>query len=641
MHRPNFAHAGHSPLSAGLVRLAYLVAGLAALTWTTPRAAAQGPIVILVNNAIPDDGLDDTAAIAAAIDLASPPQSPESSTKIITLQPGRYDVSYSGLPFHLNGLKHVHFAGNGAELMVHGFRPDIAFSGKILFALANTTDIVFANMSVDMDRLPYSRGTVVAHTLNANGNSIDVEFEPTVTDLGAQTLLSRIDTYDDVLEPSGTVTLLSAKQFGGGDPGDYTVSVLQATPPIRLRLTAIPNAPAFAVGLNNMFGAIQPPQGVLVGHQKYGGSVIQADHCDGLNVNNMTAYAAPGMFLYALHSRDIAVDGLQLRARPGRLMSISADGLHLHNCTGSFSFTNSYCEKMGDDAVNVHGKWLEVTGVLSATRFQVNYPGANGWGAELDPGNIVEFWTADLRKRVSLSVVSFTPPSGPSNNTTPGELKTSKQPLGSMGPIQVGDVLESAAQSSPSSTTIDHVDVYANLGRAFLLQARNPIVVRTCNLVRTTGPAIRVTTDNFDFHESMGPNDVLIDDCVIERSNWAALAQQDPAAICINAFYGTSYPPSYPAAGVVRNVTISNCTIRDVPYAALHCTSATNVAFDTNILDHVATDLSLPDSTFVRIRNTDTILVANNTSTLLMPPGFPRVLQLAGSQNVTISGNGW
>src|SRR5262249_57222162 len=133
--------------------------------------------------------------------------------------------------------------------------------------------------------------------------------------------------------------------------------------------------------------------------------------------------------------------------------------------------------------------------------------------------------------------------------------------------------------ASPSSTTIDHVDVYANLGRAFLLQARNPVVVQNCHLVRNTGPAIRVTTDNFNYRESIGPNNVLIDTCTIERSNWGVLATSDAGAICVNAWYGRGLTPSYPLASVVNNVSLTNTMIRAVPYDATFCTPATKVLF--------------------------------------------------------------
>ena len=108
--------------------------------------------------AVPDDGLDDRDAVAAAIDYAKSLEGPVQ----VDFGPGTYDffatttnfsVSIGNVAIPLLDCENLILDGQGAEIVIH--RQDV--SVVLVWA---STNLIVRNFSVDYDPLPFSQGTV-------------------------------------------------------------------------------------------------------------------------------------------------------------------------------------------------------------------------------------------------------------------------------------------------------------------------------------------------------------------------------------------------------------------------------------------------------------------------------------------------
>ena len=71
---------------------------------------------------------------------------------------------------------------------------------------------------------------------------------------------------------------------------------------------------------------------------------------------------APGMGIYAGQCNTVSITGLHIAALPERLMSTTADGVHCAVCSGKIGIRDCAMSGMGDDCVNVHGRYFRILG---------------------------------------------------------------------------------------------------------------------------------------------------------------------------------------------------------------------------------------------------------------------------------------
>jgi len=123
-------------------------------------------------------------------------------------------------------------------------------------------------------------------------------------------------------------------------------------------------------------------------------SVIFANRCENITVENVTLYQAGGMGLIAQWSKNITVRKMVVEARPGsgRLFSLSADAVHFASCRGHLLVEDSRFQNQFDDAINAHGLYCQITRRLNATTVRGHRIQVEQQGQEVArPGDRVEF----------------------------------------------------------------------------------------------------------------------------------------------------------------------------------------------------------------------------------------------------------
>jgi len=164
------------------------------------RSKRTSEIKVADFGAVPNDGKNDTPAIAAAIEACKD----RKSTKLV-FAPGRYDINAGPKPrrrrrqpsLKIENINNMTIEGNGAEL--------IGCDYSTMFHFSQCRNIAINNLTVDWDPLPFTQGKVVA----ANSSYVDIEVvAPFTAQAGRRTEACWVMTLTYSVWPEDTPTII-------------------------------------------------------------------------------------------------------------------------------------------------------------------------------------------------------------------------------------------------------------------------------------------------------------------------------------------------------------------------------------------------------------------------------------------------
>lgn len=127
----------------------------------------------------------------------------------------------------------------------------------------------------------------------------------------------------------------------------------------------------------------RPTPGVFVSHSK------------DVMFENINIHYAEGMGLLAQMTENITLDKFNICLRgkkDPRYFTTQADATHFSACKGFIRSVNGLYENMMDDAINVHGTYLNIKRKVNATTVEAAYMHPQAWGFEWGrPGDEVQF----------------------------------------------------------------------------------------------------------------------------------------------------------------------------------------------------------------------------------------------------------
>ncbi len=86
-----------------------------------------------------------------------------------------------------------------------------------------------------------------------------------------------------------------------------------------------------------------------------------------MTVESIVIYTSLMMGFVTLRARRLTVINFHVRPRSGRWMSSNADCMHFSDPREYVSISDSSCQGMGDDGLNVHGNFFPVTQVIDSS----------------------------------------------------------------------------------------------------------------------------------------------------------------------------------------------------------------------------------------------------------------------------------
>jgi hypothetical protein len=310
---------------------------LAAMGAHGTRRGAGPPVAVQITPAC-NDARNCAAALNAAFDACTTASACSIS---FTADTFLFTVAPFDRLTALNNAQNVDVNGNGSTWLVDNIANIV-----IATACANVT---FRNFTVDMQRLPFTYGSVVAS--NATWSTVQFDGNAYPYDAAAQ---------------AQWPWLLQAQGILGFDPTTWRVANnavdVYALGPV------LPVQPLTSSSFAVKQGKLDVGSWVIVRHQTYAYNGISLESCSDVTVANVTMLAVAGMGVVGDGVTNVLLDGFRVARAPGRPMSITADGAHFTSCRGGgVILRNCLFEGQGDDALNVPSMYQDVESI-DATR---------------------------------------------------------------------------------------------------------------------------------------------------------------------------------------------------------------------------------------------------------------------------------
>ncbi len=338
---------------------------------------------------IADDGEDDSAAMRRALAAARDQLRNPGNTVTLRIPPGRYDFheqhaverrwfisnhdngALKKVAVPLCGFRGLSIEASGAELIGHG---------RVLpLGISDCEDLVIRGLAIDFERPHHSQATVAA----VDGGTVELAIGPEYPYAVEGGRL--IFTGEGWREP---VWVWSCMEFEAGNgriayrSGDQRFQgVAEELAPGRVRMSGFGFSPAVGNRLVLRHGG-RPHPGIFLQRSR------------GVRFREVTVHQAEGMGWLAQRSADISIEGGGVHLRPDdpRVFTTSADATHFSNCSGTITVEKALFEGMMDDAINVHGTYLQVQALEEGGAVRARFMHGQSTGFEFAlPGETVAF----------------------------------------------------------------------------------------------------------------------------------------------------------------------------------------------------------------------------------------------------------
>jgi len=461
---------------------------------------------------------------------------------------GRYALSPSSSAEPLmvfNKCNDIEINGDGSTLLFSGFAKPFAFT--------NCRNLHIHDLSVDYPRPPFSQGKVLA----VGERWFDIKIDPEFPIVGGE-LVEAFADYDP----------RTSLMVQDGVDSYYNVTGTTLVGPQTLRVALKDIVP------------VREGSTMVLRHQVYGSDVFAIFGGSGFRFEHIKLLTAPGMGILAYRCRNITVNELRVDtpANSTRLMSLTADATHFAECSGAVTLTNCRFRAMGDDAINSHSTYWEVTRRADSRSVEVLQAGLEMGHRKsrpfassqlpfkkdrillLDGGDFHEIGELSIEKAV------LTEPCAQLTFTEPVPAEVTKGTL-------VCDL-----DNSPA-TSVRNCQFLGNRARAILAHRNTEIIgntIRDCSLA-----GILLTSDP-DWMEGPPVKDVRI-----ENNHFSNCYYSWPASrrgVITLDIYEDKKLQVAPKARIHHDVHIVNNMFGDTGGAAVYCTAASKLNITNNQL---------------------------------------------------------
>ena len=488
--------------------------------------------VIKVNDygAIPSDTLDDTPEIKLAIaDL----QDGDtllfgSGTYYISgpLPNADFDPDVDNRIMNFISISDLSIIGNNTRLLGKQWGTVMAF-----FRCHN---LLIEGFTIDWikDQSPHSAGKV--KTIGSDYIDVDLEFPNIV----------RANLPADVI--------FNSYPYGGAPSrpayGGYFIPNQDPRETVRLSSTRMR---VFVDG--HRIGDISLNDRVVILHQKHGMNITQYYSCDGIRIKNVTIHGGGGLGAYAVGCSDIDIDGLVIKpnAVDGAFVSSTAASTRFFSCRGSYHVRNSEYRNTGDDGINLHTEYFQISNMAGSQNFKLSRPDGGIPSIHRMPrvGDALEVG-AELEN--SLAPSGTVTISSISENGNFYDISTSN-PL----PAGVGNGdLAINISAIPDTVSITNLKCVANRGRGIIFRARRASI-QNCSFSFISGPGVLLGPQVDYYYEGPGVENVSIKNCVFSRCNLGHASEQGMLSLVghLKAGFGDS------PGGVVNNISVEDLSL--------------------------------------------------------------------------------
>lgn len=264
--------------------------------------------------------------------------------------------------------------GNGSDFLFHGRMLPVSLVGD--------TSVVLKNFNVDFPNPHIAQVQILSN--NPETGEVVYEIAPWVN---YRIVGNNLEVYGDGWNhiPSWGIAFEEKTKhlvYNTSDIGLGTKNVEEIAPR-KIRSKSWKNEKLIPGTVIAMRGYGRPTPGVFITHSK------------DVKLENIYMHYAEGMGLLAQMSENLTLDKFNVCLRGDsdpRYFTTQADATHFSACKGYIKSVNGLYEGMMDDAINVHGTYLNIKDQINATTVEAVYMHPQAWGFEWGrPNDKVQF----------------------------------------------------------------------------------------------------------------------------------------------------------------------------------------------------------------------------------------------------------
>ena len=289
--------------------------------------------------------------------------------------------------FHINQKRNVTIDGNGS---------DFVFCDRVQpFTLKNTKNITLKNFAIDFSFMRYAYADIIS----ISDDGMELYLDPSMFRYSVRN--GALIFHCGVEDMSTETRKISCKPISGTS----SICFLYIGTFHGIYNPAAPNVLAYAektekgvfLRYNGMSAKPNFSVGARVCLAYDNDREMQAMHCEfceNITLQNIHVYRQGGMGFVADICKNITFDQLRIQLKHGRdeYFTTTADGIFLTNCSGKVILRNSIIEDTYDDAMNVHGFYIEVDAILSDKQIRLAHAHSDHWGLlPYKTGDIISF----------------------------------------------------------------------------------------------------------------------------------------------------------------------------------------------------------------------------------------------------------
>lgn len=487
------------------------------------------------------DMKDDTLALLSAINAANEYNGeglvqiklPEGDLDFIE-QVNPIDSKYGIV---LQNLKNIIISGDNTNIYFHG-----EMKG---FLIEGCENLYFENINLDYGVPPTSTGTIIEN----DGKTFKVKVHDGYV-VDENTRISAFLEYNK--------TSYTPRTNGNNIYGDVEKLLYLGDNTLEITFKSQHNV---------------APEGTLVAlrHYLYENDLFFVNDSKDIHFETINIYSAMGMGLRGYSSENLYFNrfNFALKTDTDRLMTATADGIHTIDCYGEVKITNSLFENLGDDAVNLHGAYLEIQTILSENKVYAINP--RGYNFMPNVGDVTEVNSAyDLGLVFSSKVKAVV-------EKDQGYEIEFEDSLAEK--VEEGMVIGNTTKS-PKFEFCNNI-VRNKRCRGVLVQTRDVLISNNlfANLAEC---GVLLTGDVNEWYEGIAPDDVVIANNIFLKNNFATGNTGGDISISV---YGEGY--NYASVGTVKNVEIYNNFFGNSANAGIYANSVKGLKIHHNYMNNV------------------------------------------------------
>lgn len=311
-------------------------------------------------------------------------------------------IIYTAFP--LQGFKNLEIDGQGSTFIFHG--------RMVPFLIENSKNITITNLSIDWEVPFHSEGLIVAND-EKNGtfdwkisdaypyeirNRQLIFTKPYYEHTVGQTILFDPERKAIMFNTEAYTNITTLSKTALQNNIDKIKYKYKTDPRSKLHKSwGIENktwVEELEPGVVRIHGHTKklPPVGMILsskGHQSLNrmAPAFRITYTDGFTAKNVNVHHAGGMGMIVENSSDLLLDGFNVVASNGRMVSTTADATHFIGCRGTVTLRNCTLNNMLDDGLNLHGVYQEIVDIQSDHKIGVRMGHAQQQGFTIGKAN--------------------------------------------------------------------------------------------------------------------------------------------------------------------------------------------------------------------------------------------------------------